>query len=77
MSLIARRAFVLLAVTSAALGPAVLSADSIYIDPNSYVAVAYSPSTGAYHYAYGYGSRATAERAALNGCKQSDARIVC
>ncbi len=79
MSLIARRVFVVLAVTSAALGPAVLSANPTYIDidPDSYAAVAYSPSTGAYYYAYGYGSRASAERAALNGCKQSDARIVC
>ncbi len=62
MSLIARRVFVVLAVTSAALGPAVLSANPTYIDidPDSYAAVAYSPSTGAYYYAYGYGSRASA-----------------
>jgi len=36
---------------------------------NNYGAIAYSPSTGADGWAYDYGSRAAAERAALSNCR--------
>jgi len=48
----------------------------ISIDFSRYEAVAYSPTTGKYGYAYDYGSRAAAERAALGHCKAADAGIV-
>jgi hypothetical protein len=41
-----------------------------------YAAIAYSPSTGKYGYSHGYGSRCSAERAALSHCPREDARIV-
>lgn len=59
----------LAAVTSA-------RADVIYFDGDTYAAIAYSPSTGKYGWANGYGTRTGAESAALNNCKYSDARIV-
>jgi hypothetical protein len=34
-----------------------------------YGAIAYSPSTGAYGYSNGYGSRGSAERAAMRNCR--------
>ncbi len=46
----------------------------IYYD--SYGAVAYSPSTGAFGYAWDCGSRGMAEQVALSNCPASDARIV-
>jgi hypothetical protein len=55
----------------------VVRADEISIDEDSYAAVAYSPSTGDFRYAYGYGDRDDAEQAALEGFHAKDARIVC
>ncbi len=52
-------------------------ADVIDIDEASFAAIAYSPATGEFRYACGYGSRGSAERAALGACKAQDARIVC
>jgi hypothetical protein len=52
-------------------------ADEIYIDEDSFAAVAYSPSTGEFYYAYNYGDRWEAQQAALNACHAKDARIVC
>jgi uncharacterized protein DUF4189 len=46
------------------------------IDFDTYAAIAYSPSTGKYGYAYNYGSRYAAERAALAHCPEADAEIV-
>jgi hypothetical protein len=58
-------------------GSATLKADSIDVSAYSYAAVAYSPSTGTFHYAYNYGSRVAAEQAALDAHQADDARIVC
>ena len=46
------------------------------IDGDTYAAIAYSPSTGKRGYAYNYGSRWGAEKAALANCKADDAKIV-
>ncbi len=55
----------------------VLRADNtIEIDPDSFAAIAYSPTTGEFHYAYGYDDRWSAQKAALDRCKAKDARIV-
>lgn len=43
---------------------------------NTYAAIAFSPATGKRACAYNYGSRASAERAALKTCGADDARIV-
>lgn len=60
----------LLAATPAA------RADGVVIDPDTYAAVAYSPSTGKYGYGYNCGSRWAAERRALAECQAPDARVV-
>lgn len=52
-------------------------ARTIEVDPQTYAAVAYSPSTGEFRYSHGYRTRASAERAALDLCDAPDARIVC
>lgn len=58
--------------------PAVRAADKwITVSRYSYAAIAYSPTTGAYRYAYNYGSRQAAENAALKAMNDKDARIVC
>ncbi len=54
-----------------------LRADTIEIDPDSFAAIAYCPSTGEFHYAYGYDDRWSAQKAAMDRCKAKDARIVC
>jgi formylglycine-generating enzyme len=75
-----KRAHILLvAALVAACGAAapVVRADGIYINPYSFAAITYSPSTGEFHYAYNYGDRWSAEQAALNVCEAKDARIVC
>ena len=48
----------------------------VVIDFDTYAAVAYSPSTGKYGYAWNYGSRGAAERVALSKCTEKDAKIV-
>ncbi len=65
----------LLLILSAVCVPAA-SAQSLDVDSSSYAAVAYSPSTGDYGYSYNYGSRWSAEKAALERCDAPDARIV-
>jgi Domain of unknown function (DUF4189) len=45
-------------------------------DYDTYAAIAYSPSTGAYGYGYGFSSRAAAELEALDQCSGRDARVV-
>jgi serine/threonine-protein kinase len=57
--------------------PTTVSADTIDINDYSYAAVAFSPSTGAFHYSFNYGSRAAAVKAALAAHDADDARIVC
>ncbi|MGD9646574.1 MAG: DUF4189 domain-containing protein [Pirellulales bacterium] len=51
--------------------------DWIDIDDYSYAAVAYSPATGRYAFSYNYGSRSSAEKAALKQLDESDGKIVC
>ena len=51
-------------------------ANAVVVDPNSYAAVAFSTSTGAYGYAWNYSSRGVAEAQALARCNAADARIV-
>jgi hypothetical protein len=56
---------------------ATCAADTIEIDRNSVAAIAYSPATGKFGYAYDLRSRSAAEKAALADCGADDARIVC
>jgi hypothetical protein len=51
-------------------------AEASDIDFSRYAAIAYSPATGNYGYAWNHHSRSSAERAALANCKEGDARIV-
>jgi hypothetical protein len=68
----------LLAVSLFALtAPATDDDHSIEISHNSYAAIAYSPATGKYAYAYDYRSRKAAEKAALEKCGADDATIAC
>jgi hypothetical protein len=55
----------------------VAAADEIEVDPDSFAAIAYSPSTGEFRYAYNYEDRGSAEQAALKTSTAKDARIVC
>ena len=51
--------------------------DFIDIDDDSYAAVAFSPSTGEYAFSYDYGSRSSAQNAALKRLNKPDGKIVC
>lgn len=53
------------------------TASTIEINGHSFAAIAYSPATGKYGYAYNHRSRSAAEKAALDQCGAEDARIVC
>jgi hypothetical protein len=68
----------LILATACVLGAATAarSADVIVFHGDTYAAIAYSPATGKMGYAYNYGSRWSAEAAALKNCKADDARIV-
>jgi hypothetical protein len=66
-----------LALASLLTVPAPARSDTIYFNGDTYAAIAYSPETGKWGYAYNCGSRGQAERMALSNCPQSDARIVC
>jgi serine/threonine-protein kinase len=46
------------------------------IDGTRYAAIAFSPKTGKWGFGYNHPSRASAERAALNKCPASDARVL-
>ena len=52
------------------------SASAAEIDFSTYAAVAFSPSTGKYGYAWDQPTRGYAERIALSYCKAEDAKIV-
>jgi serine/threonine-protein kinase len=52
------------------------AADVVEISPYSYAAVAFSPSTGEFGYAWNHGSRSEAERVALSRCTEKDAKII-
>lgn len=73
------RVIALLATTSllAAVTQAADDDHTIEIRHNSYAAIAYSPATGKYAYAYDCRSRAVAEKAALEKCGADDATIAC
>ena len=74
-----KRVHVLMAaVLLAAFGtfPRIVSADVIDIDPDSFAAVSYSPSTGEFHYAFGFPDRWTAQQEALRVSPAKDASIV-
>jgi tetratricopeptide (TPR) repeat protein len=49
----------------------------IDINSDSYAAISYSPSTGKWAYSYSYGDRWSAEKAAVEACKDEDARALC
>jgi tetratricopeptide (TPR) repeat protein len=49
----------------------------IDIDSDSCAAIAYSPSTGKWAYSYSYGDRWSAEKAAIEACKEEDAQALC
>lgn len=70
--------FGMLVLTTAAFlaFPAPGRSDVIVNNGDTYAAIAYSPSTGTHGYSYNYGSRSSAESAALRNCKAADARIV-
>jgi hypothetical protein len=51
-------------------------AEAAEIDFDTYAAVAFSPSTGAYGYGWNLATRGQAERTALSKCTGDDARIV-
>ena len=51
--------------------------DTVEINPHSFAAIAYSPGTGKYAYAYDHRSRKAAEKAALEKCGADDATIAC
>jgi hypothetical protein len=53
-----------------------IRSEVIYFEGDTFAAIAYSPSTGKFGYAYNYGSRWDAQKAALKRCKAKDARIV-
>ena len=67
----------LLAAASVFAAIARASDSTIEIDGRSYAAIAYSPATGKYGYAYDHRSRSAAEKAALEKCGAEDARIAC
>lgn len=56
--------------------PTPAPADDVTIDSNSYAAIAFSPKTGKYGYAWNHSTRAGAEKAALSECKADDAKVV-
>lgn len=51
-------------------------AKAVDIDFDRYAAVAYSPTTGKFGYAWNWGSRSQAESVALQNCKADDAKVV-
>ena len=72
-----RNALVLSVLTLAGLAvPAPRARADVQIDFDTYAAVAYSPATGKYGYAWNHRSRHLAERAALSKCPAADARVV-
>lgn len=51
-------------------------ADDIRIDPDTFGAIAYSPKTGKYGYAWNQTTRRAAERVAVAECKEDDAKLL-
>jgi hypothetical protein len=67
----------LLAAASVFAAVARASDSTIEIDSRSFAAIAYSPATGKYGYAYNHRSRSAAEKAALEKCGAEDASVAC
>lgn len=65
----------LVATLTAAANVPVARAETIEIQRGSFAAVAYSPSTRRYYYAYNHRSRGEAEQAALRGLNRWDGRV--
>src|SRR5262245_3721544 len=53
--------------------PTPVAAEDVEVDSSRYGAIAYSLKTGKFGYAWNYGSRHSAETAALSECPESDA----
>ncbi len=68
---------VFLALVMAGVFAAVTRANTIEPVWGRVAAIAYSPATGQYGYAYNYRSKSEAEKTALADCGADDARIVC
>jgi len=66
--------FVLSALTLGFFPVPTAQADEIKVDPDKYGAIAFSPKTGKYGYAWNWGSREAAEKAALAEVKADDAK---
>jgi len=74
------RSLVIAVLIAASLLPPCVSAGenrSIAISSDSFAAIAYSPDTGKYGYAYDRRSRSAAEDGAMRDCGADDARIAC
>lgn len=65
-----------LAALALAFFPAPASAEDVQISSDTYAAIAFSPKTGKYGFAWNHSSRYSAERAALANCKADDAKVV-
>lgn len=52
-----------------------IAEETVSIDSDSFAAIAFSPKTNKYAYAYNYGSRKAAEAEALRRCPYDDAKI--
>lgn len=66
--------FVLSALTLGFCPAPTAQADEIKIDPDKYAAIAFSPKTGKYGYAWNHNTREAAEKAALAEVKADDAK---
>jgi hypothetical protein len=71
-----RNLFVMLTVALAAGTDAAPAKADVASNFDTYAAIAYSPATGHFGYAYDCRNRAQAERIALSNCRHPDAKIV-
>jgi hypothetical protein len=72
-----RASILLLALAAAGVFvPNASARDGVEIDSSTYAAIAFSPSTGKYGYAWNCGTLTQARRIALSYCKESDAEVV-
>src|SRR5262245_5130093 len=73
-----RRFALILIISAATLGLAgrAKSDDVVYVDPDSFAAIAYSAKTGNVGVAYNFGDRWSAEKEAIKLCDADDAKVV-
>jgi hypothetical protein len=69
-------ATLVLSALALTLSPSPAGADEVTIDSDTYAAIAFSPKTGQYGYAWNYRSLPAAKRAALARCPEADAEVV-